>query len=211
VTGALPRPVNFHHLWVGDGRRGASWLTPAREHFDALRESRFDGIVRVGIVGGRPQREEAEHWLDGRWPTWGSAAVADEGFEMVTLDALHRFAKAADPATPVLYTHGKGSFQPSPHSDAWRRNMTGHLVAGWRHCVNSLHEADAVGCHWLTAAEYPGKILQPGIFGGNFWWANAGYLAKLAPVEWASRWCAEGWVGLGDPKVECLADGWPSY
>jgi hypothetical protein len=208
-------PVCFYHLWVGDAHHGANWLPPAREFFQALDDAWFDGDVRVGIVGGPAQRIEAMDWLDGKWPAWRLFTQAAEGFEMVTLDALHEFAKddSTDPATPVMYAHGKGSFQGGAFADAWRRNMTRHVVGRWKHCVNSLHTVDAVGCHWLTRGEYPEKIFQPGIFGGNFWWANAGYLARLAPIDphGANRYAAEGWVGLGDPRVECLVPGWPDY
>jgi hypothetical protein len=217
MTGLVP-PVAFYHLWAGDDHHGANWLTPAREFFGALRDSQFDGDVRVGLAGGYDQQEEAMSWLDERWPSWMLLVQASEGFEMATLDMLHKFAKddSTDPATPVLYAHGKGSFMISRSADEWRRNMIRHLVGGpgdraWERCVTSLHSVDAVGCHWLTREEYPGKIFQPGIFGGNFFWANAGYLASLAPVGWSSRYCAEGWVGLGSPRVECLADGWPQY
>jgi hypothetical protein len=211
----LMKPAAFYHLWVGDEHHGANWLPPAREFFTALYDSWFDGDVRVGIVGGPAQREEAERWLDVNRGAgcWSLAAAADDGFEMVTLDVLHQFAKGADPETPVLYAHGKGSFQGGPFADAWRRNMTLHLVGRWKHCVNSLNDYDCVGCHVLTREQFPDKIFQPLIIGGNFWWATAGYLATLAPIDpqGTNRYAAEGWIGLNNPKVECLVEGWPDY
>ena len=209
----LQRPVVFYHLWAGDEHHGANWLPPANEFFTALESSRFDGDVRVGVVGGPEQQGDAARWLQDRRPDWECAAIAHEGYEMVTLHALHQFAKAAHPGTPVLYAHGKGSFGRGEFRDRWRQAMITRAVADWRHCVNSLHSHDAVGCHWLTREEFPGKIGQPGVFGGNFWWANAGYLAGLPPIDpfGTARHAAEGWVGLNDPKVECLVPGWPAY
>ena len=36
--------------------------------------------------------------------------------------------------------------------------MTQHVVAHWEECLDALgkHEADAIGCHWLTAEAFPG-------------------------------------------------------
>jgi hypothetical protein len=207
------RPAAFHHLWVGDDRHGANWRGPAEDHFNRLAEAQFAGDVHVGLVGGPEQREEAAHWLNGYCPFWELLVVAEEGFEMVTLNVLHQWSKRADvpPETPVLYTHGKGSFNDHPGNHAWRGAVEEKLIGGWRECASSLSTADVVTCHWLSRERYPDLIHQPGIAGGNFWWATAGYIAGLPPVEWASRWCAEGWIGLNSPRVENLIDGWPRY
>jgi hypothetical protein len=204
--------TNWHHLWVGDDRHGANWKPPAVDHFAALNNAGFDGDVVVGLVGGHRQRQEARDWLHERCPSWILGVVAEEGFEMVTLNVMHQWAQRrdTDPKTPVLYTHGKGSFQSSPYADRWRKSMIYHLVNGWRECVNSLHTVDAVGCHYLTPETAPGKVDIP-MFGGNFWWANAGFIAGLPPVGWSSRWEAEGWIGRGNPAVENLVEGWPVY
>lgn len=214
----LPLPVNVHHLWVGDDYHGAAWRGPAAEHFEALKAAKFRGEVCVGLVGSPVNRAEAMRMITELWPGWNLLVQAEEGFEMVTLNVMHQWSKRADvpPETPVLYTHGKGSFNNDAANRSWRRVMTSALVGGkgnkaWETCVNALGNNDAVGCHWLTRERYPDKINQPGIFGGNFWWANAGYIAKLPEIGWVSRYCAEGWIGLNDPKVEVLVDGWPSY
>jgi hypothetical protein len=214
VTRELQRPVSYYHLWCGDRYHGADWEGPAREWFTALADAWFDGDVRVGLAGGMSERVTAMRWLRENCPSSQVAVQADEGFEMVTLAELHRFAKEAEPSTPVLYGHGKGSFQGGPFADAWRRAMTRRVVSDWRHCVNSLNTVDMAGCHWLTHERYPRQITEGlPMFGGNFWWANAGYLAKLPPIDphGANRYAAESWAGLGRPRVECLIDGWPDY
>jgi hypothetical protein len=208
----MTTPTNWHHLWVGDDHHGANWKAPAVDHFNGLNNAGFEGDVVVGLVGGFKQRQEARAWLNERRSDWILGVVADEGFEMVTLNVMHQWAKRRDthPSTPVLYTHGKGSFQASLYADCWRKNMIGHLVGGWRECVKSLHSVDAVGCHWLTPESDPEKIDIP-MFGGNFWWANAGFVAALPPIGWSNRWEAEGWLGKGNPTVKNLVPGWPVY
>ncbi len=184
-----------------------------QEHFTALREARFDGEVHVGLVGGLRERQDVRRWLSLRYPEYELEAEADEGFEMVTLNVMHQWAKAADPRTAVLYCHSKGAFQATRGNCLWRRAMTARLVSEWQERVNDLHSHDAVGMHWLTNAENPDKIFQPGIFGGNFWWATAGYIASLPPLDpqGTSRYAAEGWVGLNDPDVKALSSCWPDY
>jgi len=92
----------------------------------------------------------------------------------------------------------------------WRELMTTHVVGGWRECVALLDDHDAAGCYWATPQMYPGFVVTP-MFCGNFWWADAGYLARLPPVSRESRFHAEGWVGLGDPVVADVHPGWPTW
>jgi hypothetical protein len=53
------------------------------------------------------------------------------------------------------------------------------------------------------------------IFAGNFWWANAGYIASLPPLEVslkeADRGEAETWLGRGKPKVYDLSPGFMDF
>jgi hypothetical protein len=143
---------------------------------------------------------------------------ADEGFEQVTIDVMHAWSKTADPETPVYYAHDKGAFQDHPVNTRWRQAMDGALLYEWEARAAELDEYEAIGLHWLTHEQYP-RCIDPRkpMFGGNFWWARAGYLAKLERVRGTpefppvNRWEAEGWMGQGFPKVLCLKDGWPVY
>jgi hypothetical protein len=212
------RPAHWYHLWVGDDYHGSAWLPAAEEHFGALINAEFDGVVYVGIVGGPEQRRECESWLCGWWPDAVLAVEADEGFEQVTIDVMHRWCKGVSAGMPVYYAHTKGALHNGPMNRDWRTAMDEKLLGGWRECVKSLHTHDSVGCHWLTNAQFPQNIdPQAPMWGGNFWWANAGYLAKLDRVRGTAefppvnRWCAEGWMGRGFPKVLDLKPGWPLY
>lgn len=206
-------PVHYYHIWVGDAHHGSNWRIPAEEHFTVLKAAGYAGEVRVGLAGDVRERVNACQLLQQWWPVQ-IAARADEGFEQVTLQAMHDWAKEAGPDTPVYYAHTKGAFQDYPANHRWRRSMDSALINSWHDWVAELDSGayDAIGLHWLTHQDYPDWIspARP-MFGGNFWWARAGYLASLAPVEHGSRWHAEGWVGTGFPRVHDLQPGWPSY
>lgn len=212
------RPVHWYHIWVGDTHHGSAWHTPAAEHFALLESSGFDGEVRAGIVGGVRERVECVNWLRQQKVPARVAVTADEGFEQVTIEAMHTWAKSADPAAPVLYCHTKGALQAHPMNTLWRNSMDKLLTGAWRERVADLDRYDAVGLHWLTHKEYPAFIdPRKPMFGGNFWWSKAGYLAGLERVRGTpefppvNRWEAEGWLGQGFPEVLDLAPGWPDY
>ena len=217
------KPVHWYHMWVGDHYHTAAWEIPAEEHFGALINAEFDGEVYVGLVGGLPERAAAMKWLRGWWPESEIVVQSDEGFEQVTIGEMHKWCKWAREDVPVYYAHGKGSLRNLPGNRDWRMAMDKLLIGtvgkpAWKDCVNSLHTYDAVGCHWLTHEQYPEDINpRAPMFGGNFWWANSGYLAKLGEVQGTperppvTRWGAEGWVGTGFPSVLDLKPGWPDY
>ena len=213
-------PLHVYHVHVGHGHVSSRWEPVVEEHFRALRDAQFEGRVGVGLVGDQEKRTQAIRMLDKLWPDWWILAAADEGFEQPTIDAMHRVAKDADPATPVLYCHTKGAFQDTPFNRAWRRGMTSDLVGFWQACVMSLNQYDVIGRHWLTHEEFPKTITNGNpMFAGNFWWARAGYLAGLPPVQGGepgmplNRYKAEDWIGQGNPspKVLDLHPGWPDY
>lgn len=199
-------------MWVGDDWHGSNWRVPAQEHFQVLKDGGFPGEVRVGLVGGVSERVEAMQEIIGMYPGVRFSAKGEDGFEMVTIHALHEWAKEANPDTPVYYSHSKGAFNDTAANHRWRQQMDDALGACWDLCVDSLKKYDAVGLHWLTSEDYPQHIdpKRP-MFGGNFWWAKAGYLAGLPPVGYRTRWEAEGWMGQGFPKVLDLKPGWPDY
>ena len=218
MTEAIVRPVHFFHFWVGDKYHPAAWQQPFSEHFAALNLARFDGDVRVDLVGDLVNRSIGRRELLAAWPEARIEVEAEEGYEQVTLTALRTWAQAADPATPVFYAHGKGSFQPCDMNTRWRRAMDSLLADYWQDRVEDLRTHDVAALHWLTAEQYPQHIdpRRP-MAGGNFWWANAGYLARLPELDGTpenppvNRYGAEGWVGRGFPKVRDLRPGWPCY
>lgn len=195
---------HFYHCYcAGD------WQAIAAEHVEALSAARWD--VTVGLVGPPGSRATARAWWLSQIPC--DFVEADSGWEQVTLCALRRWALDADPAAPVLYAHGKGTTHRNNdglHGAVWRRSMTRLLITNWQECLALLESSDAVGCHWLTpATEWPPFAIESPFFGGNFWWANAGYVATLPPPGNTNRYEAEQWIGLGGPKVADLRPGIP--
>jgi len=57
-----------------------------------------------------------------------------------------------------------------------------------------LNDHDAVGCNLLDDPD--NDILRPH-FSGNFWWANAEYIAKLdySYLDHPNRYAREFWIG----------------
>lgn len=192
---------HFYHLYV-DG----PWQTPALDHLLACFDAGLPAAPEVVLVGRPRNRAAARTFLD----DFQAPVVAeyDDGWEQRTLAILRERAGHADPAEPFLYCHSKGAGNPSGFQDAWRASMTRHVVDGWRRCTDILTSSDATGCHWLTPRRYPAHVTSP-YFGGNFWWATAGYLASLPECSTGRRHDAERWLGLGNPRVFDLLPGWP--
>lgn len=181
--------AHFYHVWA-DG----AWRDAVAEHLAALEVSGLGAVLDVkaaGIVGRPSNCQEAVSALG---PGWQVAAVADTGFEEVTLRKLHAFS-ALD--GKVLYAHTKGAADPSRRNILWRRRMTYYCAGKWEQAVAALDAHDCAGPHWLTAEEYWGTPMPPWRcwFGGNFWWANLSFLRRLAPLADGDRWEAERWIG----------------
>lgn len=199
-----PEVTHWYHLFAA-----GEWRDPVAEHLAALEAARYEGAFIVGVVGTAEQRQEALDELQAIRPP-DRVIPAEAGWEQVTLDAAHRYADEHDGA--VMYAHTKGAGRPSPFQDDWRRSMTRLVVNDWRANAALLEAGyDAVGCHWLTAEQFPGTVADTPfpMFGGNFWLATCEYLRRLPPLAYGTRHDAEAWVGLGDPHVMDLLPGWP--
>lgn len=199
---------HFYHLYCGPG---ANWRQVAGEHVGVLQATGASWEVTAGVVGPPETRAAVRAWLTANLPVV-DFIEADTGWEQVTLRGLHAWAKVAPPEEPVLYAHSKGVLHYGTDKEqletVWRWSMTRNLVAGWQRCVELLGQSDLVGCHWFTPEDNP--IVEAPMFGGNFWWGRAGYLASLPPLEDLSRFHAEGWVGSQQPRVSNLQPGWPT-
>jgi hypothetical protein len=196
----------WYHVWV-DG----DWTEPVLEHVDALHAADFTGPVYLGLVGAKFWRDAARDVFD---PLDVRVAVeADEGFEQVTLAKVREYAIEHDGA--IMYCHSKGAADATQFRAEWRRSMTRRVVSDWKANLDFLYSHDAVGCHWLTAEQFSSWAPQEfpdstPFFGGNFWMARCDYLRTLPEPSTGSRFDAERWVGLGDPKVLDLLPGWPA-
>lgn len=168
--------------------RGA-WRDPLAEHTAALVEAGFDHPVYLSAVR--------------------------DGWEQVTLAKVREYAIEHDGA--VCYAHTKGAHDNTDFRAQWRRSMTRHVIGNWRENLAALDEYDAVGCHWLTAADFPPWTGQNpefadglSFFAGNYWIARCDYLRRLPECPTENRYQAERWIGMGEPRVFDLAPGWPS-
>lgn len=196
----ITRARHFYHLCAD-----LDWRDIAREHVDALKASSLRVPVTVGMTGTRDGRNSGEAMFRAWLPGWRlSFTGAEQGFEDVTLRAVRQWARA-NPSGMVLYMHAKGTLHPSVMNDRWRRNMTHRLLCGWERCTRHLGTCDAVGCHWVPDLPFGAA------FGGNFWWANCSYLARLEePVVRHDRHEAESWIGMGRPQYTDLHPGHPT-
>jgi hypothetical protein len=202
------RVAAFYHVWA-DG----AWREPLAEFLESLDNSGFDGVFAIGLVGTPANRRQVTDLLADRWAP-EVVAEAPDGFEKPTLDAVLAYARFYDGA--VLYAHTKGAAENTEFRARWRRSMTRRVVDDWRDNLRLLEEHDAVGCHWLTEAVFPGMFGPmtiptegSGFFGGNFWMARCDYLRILPACEPVPRWKAESWIGIGKPRVVDLLPGWP--
>lgn len=190
--------VHFYHVYA-DGL----WREPVLHHIDSLNESGLmDELdeVFIGLVGSEENRKRVEQVCPGV-----VVAEAETGWEQVTIEALHQYAKDND--AHILYAHTKGAWSDSELARQWRISMTYDTVIRWRDCVEALSRVDAVGAHWLKSNEVEHSE-HDHFFAGNFWWANTDYLRKLQPVRNETRYNAEGWIGLAQPRVKDMRGGY---
>jgi hypothetical protein len=209
-------PVFHWYHCYADG----AWEVPAAEHVKALRDWGFraDGIT-VGLVGSAEKVSAARDWftseLNGLGPL--DFISAETGFEHVTLQALHSWARGYDGEAAVLYAHTKGAGNPHTGTGHWRHVMTTAVVSRWRACAALLEDGyDAAGAAWMLSPWY-----KAWFFAGNFWWARSDYLARLPELPppdsvegtavvfgHGGRYDAEAWLGLGNPRAYDLTPGW---
>lgn len=196
------RTSHFFHVYAA-----GEWRDPLAEHLWALNEANYDGPFHVGIVGPEDRRAEALDELNCIRPP-DSVIEADEGWEQVTLNALREFVRSQHSGA-VMYAHTKGAYNACDINTAWRRSMTAHVVMNWQKWATAVgRKYDAVGCHWLTPQRFPTAVTSP-FFGGTYWLASVKYLRRLPEVPMGSRYDAEMWIGLKNPRVLDLLPGWP--
>jgi len=192
---------HFYHIFA-DG----DWTEPVLEQVDTLLKAEFTGPVYLGLVGEKFWREAAADAFS-PLPDVTVAAEADEGYEQVTINALREWVQTNDGA--CMYAHTKGSSDVTKFRADWRRSMCLRVIDNWRSNLEALESYDAVGCHWLTPDAFPNAIRTP-FFGGNFWMARCDYLRSLPEPPSRSRFDAERWIGMGEPRVLDLNPGWPA-
>lgn len=186
--------AHFYHAWAA-----GDWHEPAAYHAVRMVEAGlYPDYLMVGLAGTRVQRKEARAWFGGAFPH-AEFTEAASGYEAVTLGPLRDWA-GRHPGAAVLYAHTKGAAFRTPLTRPWIQVMDEAVTDRWREAVAVLDRCDAAGC-FLT--ESRGRRF----FAGNFWWANADYLATLPEPGTKSRLEAEWWLGSGSGRMADLCPG----
>lgn len=199
---------HFYHVYS----KGA-WDLPLKEHIAALRQSELlDNLktFQVGLVGPHDTREEVKRYLDSESINYSVCAEVDDGWEQETQDKIFEFAQNNDGY--VLYGHTKNAVTINPLHIAWRKSMTYHTVILWKEAVRHLNEgACAVGSHYLEGGNEHVKTVS-GFFAGTFWWTHLKYIRNFPEkADRATRYGAEGWIGLLKPTVEQMGEPFKIY
>jgi hypothetical protein len=108
-----------------------------------------------------------------------------QGFEIPTIKILYELSKTLHKDAQILYMHTKGvSYKVIPQSvTEYRRYMMYYLVEKHMSCYHLLKSGmiDVLGLNLRINATIDVPYKNRGkFFEGNFWWANAGYLASLS-------------------------------
>ena len=121
-------------------------------------------FIHIGVVGehelfSRPKKAQV---------LYNRRLTKDEG---ETVESVYRFCKL-NPNYKVLFFHAKGaSRQFVPQLHAWRMFLEYIVIDRWKECIKKLKTYDAVGAKL--------RMHPSPHFSGNFWWANANYVATL--------------------------------
>ena len=121
-------------------------------------------FIHIGVVGehelfSRPKKAQV---------LYNRRLTKDEG---ETVESVYRFCKL-NPNYKVLFFHAKGaSRQFVPQLHAWRMFLEYIVIDRWKECIKKLKTYDAVGAKL--------RMHPSPHFSGNFWWANADYVATL--------------------------------
>lgn len=189
---------HFYHIYAA-----GDWLRASETHFRASeRHGLLDAApVKIGLVGNSEQRADAIERLS--WLDFEVVAEADWGWEQVTLDALWERARLG---TAYFYAHTKGAGYPSALADAWRHSMTYDNVVNWRDRLDDLRQYETSGAYWLKSDCVEHREHQF-FYAGNYWFARGSYLRVLDRPKTETRYQAEGWIGLRNPRARDCRPG----
>lgn len=129
--------------------------------------------------------------------------------ELDTLAIISKVSKQMNHTIACLYLHTKGASDDSCIQKAWRKYMLDFNIGCWENALHKLKTYHLFGVNWSYSnfsfdPSFPWSTSRLyGHFMGNFWWGRSDYLSSL-PVpsfDWSSRYTAEAWVGLNEPRV----------
>lgn len=189
---------HFYHVYSK-----GKWEVPLDDHITALEKyGLLDNLTtfQVGLVGPVETRNDVKKYLDDRNIKYEVCSEADEGWEQVTQNALHKYIQDKDGY--VYYAHTKNAVNINDLHIKWRRSMTYYTAVTWQECINQMDNgASAAGSHYLPMSNEDVKT-ESGFFGGTFWWTHAKYLKNFPLPEQDHRHGAEAWIGYLKRTVE---------
>lgn len=140
---------------------------------------------------------------------WIHRSHDTSSFETLSIRHLHNFAQFLTlersrsrhwSAPQLLYLHTKGvSYRNVDNTDGtnsldyindWRRMMLYFLVEKHESCFHLLRsgEFDTLGSNYISSGHHR-------FYSGNMWWADAGFIARLASLDpLAPKYAAEHWL-----------------
>ena len=210
---SLPLAFHYYHLFLPSGaeRRG---LDIFDEHMTELLMSGLQQKLERMIVIVVSRWANARNEVLRRAPQVQVWQVAC-GHEMATHIRLQADLATIPDEALIFYAHSKGVTysERDPRgpdelrkATDWRRTMSNICVTLWPEAVRPLidDDFDVSGAFYLTPERWKPHCAAMGIafgdcpfFGGNFWWARAGFLKILPKVELnADRFFAERWIGM---------------
>jgi hypothetical protein len=117
-------------------------------------------------------------------------------YEFPAIEAVRNHA-VAHPKDKICYFHTKGV---TSGDHAWRKVLDYWTLLRWRENVAALSSNyDISGPLWLQTTDKH----KFHFYAGNFWWANAAYLARLARLQYSGRndrFECEAWIGCRRPR-----------
>jgi hypothetical protein len=124
--------------------------------------------------------------------------------EADTLNALWNFC-SIHPDYHVLYFHSKGVSHTALEFKTtiinWVEYLEYFVIDRWRSCVLQLQTHDCAGTEWIPQHIVELNSISSCHYAGNFWWANANYLASLDPTFlYQSRHSPELWINTLSPN-----------
>jgi hypothetical protein len=159
--------VFYHLACMGN------WQQVFREQMEQLRQNGFMQ-VQLSMLGSKEDADTARSIVSNLEIEIGTLVYDPDlhCFERPALRAIEGFARQNN--GHILYLHSKGVSNPEDDTKVkWRRLMMRELVENWEGCMRQLLHYDVIGVNW--------RDMPPtSHFCGNFWYASASYLRKLA-------------------------------
>jgi hypothetical protein len=205
----------FYHIW--SPAETDVWRLLVDEQLKKIESVGLHRQAKVACCIAGPQHLAIRDFVT-RVPWVEIIEHTEEEVEFEGLTLKHVYQRCVNDLTRktrcVAYLHTKGirhftsrdaNLAVIRNANSWRHLLEYGVLERWQECVERLGTHDVAG---INFHEHPAKH-----FGGNFWWANADYIRKLAhphSKEFATLDIADAanvrrvgyemWIGSGDPN-----------